>query len=148
MGLNFAKGEIRHATLSGSKANPTFVSSGRLEYDPKMPVCDMMNHFRSQIAALTAQYKPDRLTFRLFPQTTNAEQPRVLHYPGAIACIHGYDEGLPVEEVGHQSITVKRLGLPKGTILDTEIDNRFGKHPPYWDEQQRKAVAVAWYGLP
>jgi hypothetical protein len=54
---------------------------------------------------------------------------------------------LPISDYTPQTFVGTRLGLNKKTDLFMHCDHVIGKHPPYWDKNQKCAVLAAWFQL-
>lgn len=146
LGLHVHKGALRWAVLEGTKSVPVRVDHGRLVTPDPEHVPALMDWFESQFGRLIDDFSPDAVAYRLTLEPTK-EQLFYAEFPFGVLNLMAHRRGVPVTCLTSRSFTPSRLGLPRGTDLGAQCDSAFGQHPPYWDDNQKHAILIAWFGL-
>lgn len=146
LGLHVQKGALRWAVLDGTKGAPVRVDHGRLVTPDPEQVPALMDWFESQFGRLIDEFAPDSIAYRLTLDPTK-EQLFYAEFPFGVLNLMAHRRGVPITCLTSRSFTPSRLGMPRGTNLSAQCDSVFGQHPPYWDENQKYAVLMAWFGL-
>jgi Holliday junction resolvasome RuvABC endonuclease subunit len=147
LGIHLAKSQLRYAVLEGTADSPTLVAKDRLVTVDPSDVPALMDWFDTQFRALLDQHQPDKISYRL---TLDPKKDQLFssEFPLGILNLLAHQRGLPIVDYTPRSFVGSKLGLKKGTDLIEHCDGVFGKHPPYWDKNQKYAILVAWFELP
>ncbi len=106
-----------------------------------------MDWFDTQFRSLLDQHKPDKIAYRL-TLDPKKDQLFTSEFPLGILNLHAHQRGLPIAGYTPRAFVGSKLGLKKGADLSLHCDDVFGEHPPYWDNNQKYAILVAWFELP
>lgn len=146
MGIALQKNYLRYSVMEGDKNNPSLIDSGRLVTTAPEEISQLMDWFETQFMHLINKYKPERIGYKLTLKPS-IDQIHTLSFPLGILNLLAYRNGIAINEFSTQGITPKKLGLSKNTDLHKFVDDKLGKHPPYWDSTQKEAVLVGWFCL-
>lgn len=147
IGIYLAKSQLRYAVMEGTKAAPRLVAKDRLITIDPGNVPALMDWFDTQFRSLLDQHAPDSIGYRL-TLDPKKEQLFTSEFPLGILNLLAHQRQLPISDFTPQTFVGTRLGLSKKDDLFAHCDNVIGKHPPYWDKNQKYAVLVAWFLLP
>jgi hypothetical protein len=147
LGIHLHKGACRYAVLEGSRSNPVLLATCRLVTPDPAQVPALMDWYDTRFRQLIADHRPGHIAYRLTLDPTK-DQLFYAEFPLGVLSLIAHQDGTPLSCYGPRSFTPSKLGLPRGTNLDDHCDATFGKHPPYWDTNQKYAVQVAWFELP
>lgn len=146
LGLHAHKGALRWAVVEGTKALPVRVDHGRLVTPDPTEVPALMDWYESQFVRLIDDYSPDSVAYRLTLEP-DKEQLFFAEFPFGVLNLIAHRRGLPIDCLTGRAFTPARLGLPRGTDLHAQCNAVFGQHPPYWDDNQRYALLMAWFQM-
>lgn len=146
LGIHILKGQLRFSVLEGTKKNPTLVAKGKMITADPEDAPALMDWYDSQFRQLISSHSPDRLSYRL-TLTPNKDQLISSEFPLGILNLIAHQKSLPISNYTAKSFTPSRLGLGKGDDIYAHCDATFGKHPPYWDKNQKHSILAAWFEL-
>jgi len=146
LGIHIAKGQLRYALLDGTRQSPTLIEKGRLVTTDPTRVPELMDWYDSQFRQLLDRLTPDKIAYRL---TLEPKKERLFtsEFPLGLLNLIARQRNLPITLYTPRSFVASKLGLPKGTDLGVACGNTFGTHPPYWDDNQKYSILVAWFEL-
>lgn len=146
LGLHLHKGYLRYAVLDGTRQYPVLLTKGRLVTPDPEHVPALMDWYDSQFRQLIVDHQPNHITYRL-TLDPDKEQLFFAEFPLGVLNLIVHQQGIPVSCYSSKAFTPSKLGLPRGTDLYNHCDAVFGVNPPYWDNNQKHAVLVAWFEL-
>jgi len=146
LGLHAHKGDLRWAVIEGTRQSPTRVDHGRFVTPDPTQVPALMDWYESQFSRLIDDFSPEAIAYRL---TLNPAKDQLLfaEFPFGVLNLIAHRRSIPISCLTPQSFRPSRLGMPQGTDIYAACDATFGTHPPYWDDNQRHAVLMAWFGV-
>lgn len=146
LGFHLLTGQLRFSVLGGTKSKPNLVEKGRLVTTDPEDASALMDWYDSQFRQLISIHEPDKLSYRL---TLDPKKDQLIcsEFPLGVLNLIAYQKSLPISSYTARSFTPSRLGLGKGNDLYAHCDTVFGKHPPYWDKNQKNSLLVAWFEL-
>lgn len=147
LGIHIAKSQLRYSVLSGTKDAPELLAKDKLVTVDPRNVPHLMDWYDTQFRALIDQHQPDKIVYRLTLEPKK-EQLYTSEFPLGILNLLAFQRRLPIVDYTPQSFKGSKLGLQKDTDIFAHCDTVFGKHPPYWDRNQKHAILVAWFELP
>lgn len=147
LGFSFAKQQIRSTVLDGTKSHPIFLSKEKRDYGAGYTPTEISIWLNRNIIETINHIKPNLVCYRLSWSYTKKEQAYSLIFPCAIVELVCSELGIACKGFGHQALTNKSLGFPKGIDLYNHCTTLIGSHPPYWDKHQINSALVAIVGM-
>lgn len=146
LGIHLLSGQFRYAYLAGGRNAPVLEGNGRLVTPTESNVPALMDWYDSQFRLLVERHEPEVISYRL---TLGAKKKQLFTsiFPLGLLNFIAHEKGLRVSVYTAQSFTATRLGLGKAVDVYAHCDSVLGKHPPYWDKNQKNAILAAWFEL-
>ena len=144
LGIHISKGQFRFAVIEGTKNNPVLIDKGRMVTTNPQKVPQLMDWYDTHFRELVDKFKPEKIAYRL-TLNPRKEQLFTSEFPFGILNLLAHQQGIPIVAYSPQSFVPSKLGLPKNTNILNYCDDIFGSQPPYWDDNQRYSILVAWF---
>lgn len=147
IGFGFSKSDFRYACLQGEGLDVELVCKERIVYPQNMQLPDLMGWVESQLELILTKNSPDRLAHKISNEISTLDQVKYSCFPQAILNLIANHKNIRIQDFSTRAINGKRLGLSQDVDLMDFVDEKLGKHAPYWDKKTKEAVLVAWFML-
>ncbi|MGC4041973.1 MAG: hypothetical protein QM710_14610 [Flavobacterium sp.] len=148
LAFTFSTNGVYYVALSGTKANPVFVSKNKITLPANHSVPQTVAWFENQIDILLNQIQPDSVSYKLTINNVTNNMVHNCYYGQAILNSYCYKKTIDISHTSPSAIVPSKFGLAKNSNLYTFIDAEIGTHPPYWDAKMRDTALIALMLLP
>jgi hypothetical protein len=148
IGFSFQKGKLRVAALDQNSSDISYHASRTVNIDPALPAPELMERYATQVRTLIGEFLPDIVAVREVWESKNIVAAMCQVAPVGIVAYICHEKTKPFFAYTPQALRQpKPFGLAKGVNPINAVDEKFGDHPPYWDDLLRSSLLVAWRAL-
>jgi hypothetical protein len=148
IGLSFQKGRIRATVLEQANGSIVFQLARAITVDPELSLPDLMDRYATQVRLLIEEFAPDVVAVRQVWDSKNMVAAMCQVAPTGIAAYVCHQMNVTFRAYTPQALRQpKPFGLNKGVKPIDAVNEKFGEHPPHWDEMQKTSLLVAWRAL-
>lgn len=147
LAFTFSTNDFEYIALTGTKANPTLHTKGKIILPANFDVSQTVAWFETELELLLNNIKPNTVSFRLTIMGVKNNYVFNVFYGQAILNLLCHKKGIPITHVSPASITVNKFNQPKGTNLTTYIEGLLGKQPAPWDKGIKDTALIALINL-
>jgi Holliday junction resolvasome RuvABC endonuclease subunit len=148
VGFNFQKGKIRLAALRKDQLKIHLVARKQTLIDSNLDLPELADRYLTSFRGFLDEYKPELIATRIVYDIKTIAALAAQGIPVGLLAFAAREKNLPFRSYTPQGL---RSGTAFGFAKDQKpidlVDEKFGTHPPHWDEMQKTAVLAAWRAL-
>lgn len=141
--FTFSSNGLYYVALSGTKAQPTFHSKGKITLPANHSVPETVAWFENQLELLLNTVQPARVSYKLTINNVTNSMVQNCYYGQAILNLLCHKKVIDISHSSPSSIVPSKFGLPKNADLHAYVDQLIGTHPPHWDAKMKDTALIA-----
>lgn len=147
IGFNFTTNDFRYCVLEKDGENINLIEKDRISYPKALDVASIAGWLETQICLLLDKHLPIKIGYKL-PLVLKSTKPiQNSLFPLGVLNLCCHKRNITTNHFTSQAINATKFGLTKKDDVYKYVDDKLGKHPPYWDKPTKDALLVAWYLL-
>jgi len=143
IGFNFTSSDIYYVVVNGTLNAPAFNSKNKISLPANLSVSETVDWFENELSAVLSNFNPQRVSYRLTINNVKNKYVFSVYYAQAILNLLCHKRQIQIRHTSPTSIKPSKFNQPKGTNLETYVDNILGNHPPYWNKNMRNSALIA-----
>lgn len=145
--FTFSTNDFEYVALTGTKANPTLHSKGKILLPANHDIPETVAWFETELELLLNNIKPDKVSYRLTVMKVTNNYVSNVYYGQGILNLLCHKKSIQISHTSPSSITVNKFNQPKGTNLSVYVEGLLGKQPSPWDKGIKDTALIALINL-
>lgn len=145
--FTFSTNDFEYVVLTGTKANPTLHSKGKILLPANHDIPQTVAWFETELELLLNSIQPDKVSYRLTVMKVTNNYVSNVFYGQAILNLLCHKKDIQISHTSPSSITASKFNQPKGTNLSTYIEGLLGKQPSPWDKGIKDTALISLINL-
>ena len=141
--FTFSTNDFEYIVLTGTKLNPVLHSKGKVVLPANHNIPQAVAWFETELELLLNNIQPDKVNYRLTVMKVTNNYVSSVFYGQAILNLLCHKKSIEISHISPSSITVTKFNQPKGTNLQTYIQDLLGKQPAPWNKGIKTTALMA-----
>lgn len=145
--FTFSTNDFEYVALTGTKANPTLHSKGKILLPANHNIPQTVAWFETELELLLNSIQPDSASYRLTVMKVTNSYVSNVYYGQGILNLLCNKKNIQISHTSPSSITASKFNQPKGANLSAYIEGLLGKQPAPWDKGIKDTALIALINL-
>jgi Holliday junction resolvasome RuvABC endonuclease subunit len=145
--FTFSTNDFEYVALTGTKANPTLHSKGKILLPANHDIPQTVAWFEAELELLLNNIQPDSVSYRLTVMKVTNNYVSSVYYGQGILNLLCHKKNIQISHTSPASITANKFNQPKGTNLSAYIEGLLGKQSSPWDKGIKDTALIALINL-
>jgi hypothetical protein len=145
--FTFSTNDFEYVVLTGTKANPTLHSKGKILLPANHDIPQTTAWFETELELLLNNILPEKVCYRLTVVKVTNNYVSNVYYGQGILNLLCHKKNISIVHTSPSSITANKFNQPKGANLTVYIESLLGKQPSPWDKGIKDTALIALINL-